>query len=96
MGLFGVVGALVILLSRMGWGFGNLYVWGGLTLRGTLDLTQGLILRSIFGRIFGVERALSKTCFLVCLALPISGRHPLQIIWSVPTVLFNGALCFLA
>jgi hypothetical protein len=95
MGLFGVVGALVILLSHMGWGFGNLYVWDGLTLRGTLDLTQGLVLRSVFERMFGVGRALSKTYFLDCLALPVSGRRPLQIMWSVPTVLFNGTLCFL-
>jgi hypothetical protein len=28
MSLFRVVGALVILLSHIGWGFGSLFVWG--------------------------------------------------------------------
>jgi hypothetical protein len=54
----------------MGWGFGSLFVWGGEILRGILDLTLGLAPRSIFGRIFGVGRALSKTLILACLALP--------------------------
>jgi hypothetical protein len=48
MGLLGVVGALVILLSPMGWGFGSLFAWGGIILRGTSDLTQGLDPRSVF------------------------------------------------
>jgi hypothetical protein len=63
--LLEVIGALVILLSLMGWGFGSLFVWGGDLFSGTLDLTQGPAPRSIFGRMFGVGRALSKIRFLV-------------------------------
>jgi hypothetical protein len=77
MDILGVDGALVILRSHMGWGFGSLYVWGGAILRDTLDLTHGLVLGLAFGRTFGVGRDLSKICFLVCLVLPDSGRRPL-------------------
>jgi hypothetical protein len=59
----------VILLRLMGWGFGSSFVWGGEILGGTSDLTLGMAPRSVFGRIFGVERTLSKTLFLACLAL---------------------------
>jgi hypothetical protein len=85
-GLSGEVGALVILLRLMGWGFESLFVWGGKILRGTLDLTLGLAPGSVFGRMFGVGRVLSKTLFLVCLALVDLRRRLLQIMWSVPTV----------
>jgi hypothetical protein len=70
MGLFGEVGALVILLRLMGWDFGSLFVWGGEILRGTLDLTLGLAPRLVFERMFDVGRALLKTLFLARLALP--------------------------
>jgi hypothetical protein len=63
---------------------------GGVISSDTLDLTQGLALRSAFGRMFGVGRVLSKIRFLVCLVLPDSGRRPLQIMWSAPTVPFSG------
>jgi hypothetical protein len=39
MGLLGVDGDLVILLSHIGWGFGSIYVWGGVISRDILDLT---------------------------------------------------------
>jgi hypothetical protein len=64
-GLLGVVGVLVLLLSPMGWAFGSLFAWDGRILRGTLDSTQGLDSRSVFGRMFGVGRTPSKTIFLV-------------------------------
>jgi hypothetical protein len=70
-GLSGEVGALVILLRLMGWGFGSLFVWGG-----------------------KVGRVLSKTLFLVYLALPDLRRHLLRIMWSVPTVSSSGTLSF--
>jgi hypothetical protein len=95
MGLLGVVGALVLFLSHMRWGFGSIFVWGGKTSNVTLDLTQGLDPRSVFGRIFGVGSVLSKTRFLVSLALLDSKRRPLQTMCSVPTVLFSGTLCLL-
>jgi hypothetical protein len=94
MGLIGVDDALVILLRLMGWGFGSLFIWGDKILRGTLDLTRGLVPRSAFGRMFDVGRDLSKTRFLVCLALPDSRRHPLWITWSTPMVSSNGTSCF--
>jgi hypothetical protein len=36
-----------------------------------------------------------KDMFLGCLALPDSERRPLQIMWSVPTMLSSGTLCLL-
>jgi hypothetical protein len=95
MGLPRVVGALVILLSHMGWGFGSIFVWGDETSNATLDLTQGLGPKLISERMFGVGSVLSKTCFLVSLALPDSERRPLQIMWSVPTVPSSGTLYLL-
>ena len=80
MGFLGVDGDLVLLLSYMGWGFGSIYVWGGVISRDILDLTKGLALRSVFGRTFSVGRILSKIHFLVCLALPVSGKLLLRII----------------
>jgi hypothetical protein len=95
MGLPVVVGALVTLLSHKGWGFGSIFVWGGEILSATLDLTQGLDPRSVSERMFGVGRVLSKTRFLAYLALPDSLRRPLQIMWSILTVLSSGTLCLL-
>jgi hypothetical protein len=93
--LCGEVGDLVSLMRLMGWGIGSIFVWGGAILRGTLDLTLGLALGLVFGRMFGVGRAMSKTLFGVCLALPVSRRHLLRIMWSDPTVLSSGTLCSL-
>jgi hypothetical protein len=95
MGLPGVVGALVLLLRHMGWGFGSISAWGGGISIATLDLTLGLGPRSVSGRMFGVGSVLTKTLFLVFSALPDSERRPLQIMWSVPTVSSNGTLCSL-
>jgi hypothetical protein len=92
MGLLGMDDVLVILLSHMEWGFGSIYVWGGVTSSDILDLTQGLALKSAFGRMFGVGRVLLKKHFLVCLVLPGSGKLPLRIIWSAPMVPFSGTL----
>ena len=74
--LLRVDGIPVTLLSLMGWGFGSLYVWGGAILRATVDLTQGLALGLVFGRMSGVGRDLSKIGFLVCLASLDSGMRP--------------------
>jgi hypothetical protein len=95
MGLPGEVGALVILLRPMGWGFGSLFVWGGIISRGILGLTLGLARRLVFGRMYGVGRFPSKTLFLVCLALPDLRRRLLRIMWSVPMVSSSGILCSL-
>ena len=65
MGFLGMGGVLVILLGHMGWGFGSLYVWGGVGSSDTSDLTQGLALRLVFGRMFGVGRVLLKMHILV-------------------------------
>jgi hypothetical protein len=42
MGLHGMAGVLVILLSHMGWGFGSIFVWGGTSSSVISDLTQGV------------------------------------------------------
>jgi hypothetical protein len=96
MGLLRVVGTLVVLLSPMGRGFGSLFAWGGIILKGTLDLTQGLDPRPVFGRMFGMGKALSKTRFLVCLTLLDAGKRLLRIIWSILMVSSSGTLCLLA
>jgi hypothetical protein len=92
MGLIGMDGVPVILLSHMGWGFGSIYVWGGATSSDIPDLTQGLALKSVFGGMYGVGRVLLKIHFLVCLVLPVSGKLPSRITWSAPMVPFSGTL----
>jgi hypothetical protein len=57
-----------VISELTGWGFGSIFVWGGETSKATLDLIQGLVPRSVFGRMFGVGSVLSKTSFLVSLA----------------------------
>jgi hypothetical protein len=69
--LCGEVGALVLFFRLMGWGFGSIFVWGCENLRGTSDLTMGLASGLVFGRMYGVGSALSRTLFLVCLALTV-------------------------
>ena len=68
MGLLGVVGTPMLFLSLMGWGFGSIFVWGDETSKAILDLIQGLVPRSVFGRMFGVGSVLLKISFLVFLA----------------------------
>jgi hypothetical protein len=92
MGILGMEDVLVILLSHIGWGFGSTYVWGGVISSDISDLTMGLALRSVFGRMFGIGRVLSKRYFMVCLVLPGSGKLSLRIIWSVPMIPFSGTL----
>jgi hypothetical protein len=60
----------------MGWVYGNLFVWVGRILGGSLSMIPGKARKFTFGRMFGVEIGLLKKSFPACTASLASRMLP--------------------
>jgi hypothetical protein len=69
MGRIEEVGGRESFLARMGWVYGNLFVWVGRILGGSSSMIPVKARKFAFGRMFGVEIGLLGRNFLACTAL---------------------------